>query len=525
MRNLLSIFIFAILTFASPAHAKWHQASSEHFLIYANQSEKDIREFAENLEKYHSAMDLTNTKLFGRPPFPSVSPSNRVTIFVVSNKKDIKELAGIKSRNVAGFYRSRAGGSVAFVPRVKDGRGSSTSFSQVVLLHEYAHHFQLSNTVGGLPTWYTEGYAEYFASAAFDNDGAVWVGRPAEHRAGELLQLPKLPLKYLFDAKAYKEYRGDSDRFDSFYGRSWLLFHYLSLARLQNDGERADDIGLYLNALAKGTDPLTAAQQSFGDFKQLDKELSKYIKKRNTALRFPPDWIKYSPVNVTPLSKGAGEIMPLYQISRNGVTTEEALGLLPDVREVALQYPDDAFVQAALAEAEYDAGNNALAIAAADRAIASDPQNINAYIQKMYALFEIAREEEGSDEDIKARWKTALKSVTAANRIENDHPIPLIYYYRSFQDRGRKPTPLAVRGLQQALGIAPYDDGLRVSVVNQMISEKNYDLARGYLAPLQSDPHNNGRGKRAEKLLATIEKLENSQASLGAVTKAKIAAN
>ena len=115
--------------------------------------------------------------------------------------------------------------------------------------------------------------------------------------------------------------------------------------------------------------------------------------------------------------------------------------------------------------------------------------------------------------------------MTAANRIENDHPIPLIYYYRSFQDRGRKPTPLAVRGLQQALGIAPYDDGLRVSVVNQMISEKNYDLARGYLAPLQSDPHNNGRGKLAEKLLATIEKLENSQASLGAVTKAKIAAN
>lgn len=525
MRNLLSIFIFGILIFASPAHAKWYQASSEHFLIYAEQSEKDIREFAENLEKYHSAMDLVNTQLFGRAPFPKVSPSNRVTIFVVDNTRSVRKLRGGNSKNVAGFYRSRAGGSVAFVPKVEEKRGSGLSISQIVLLHEYAHHFQLSNTVGGLPTWYTEGYAEYFASAAFDNDGAVWVGRPAQHRAGELFQLQKLPLEYLFDAKAYKESKGDSERFDAFYGRSWALFHYLAVARLQNETERADDIGLYLNALAKGEAPLTAAQQAFGDFKQLDKELSRYIKRRLVGLRFPSEWIKYGKVNVTPLSEGAGEVMPLYQISKNGVSTEEALELLPEVREIALQYPSDPFVQSALAEAEYDAGNNALAIAAADRAIAANPQNINAYIQKMYALFEIALEEEGSEEVIKTRWETALKSVTAANSIENDHPIPLIYYYKSFQDRGRKPTPLAVKGLEQALGIAPYDDALRVSVVTQMIGDKNYDLARGYLAPLQSDPHNNGRGERAEKLLATIEKLENNQASLGTVTKAKTAAN
>jgi tetratricopeptide (TPR) repeat protein len=234
---------------------------------------------------------------------------------------------------------------------------------------------------------------------------------------------------------------------------------------------------------------------------------------------------KYGAVNVSPLSEGAGEIMPLYQISRNGVSREEALELLPDIREVAQQYPDDAFVQAALAEAEYDAGNNIMAIAAADRAIISDPQNISAHIQKMYALFKIASEEEGSEAEIKARWKTALKSVTAANRIENDHPLPLIYYYNSFQQRGRKPTPLAVRGLEQALGIAPYDDGLRVSVVGQMVNQKNYEKARAYLAPLQSDPHNNGRGKRAEKLLAAIDKLENGQSPRIALEKTKAAAN
>ncbi len=510
--RLMLIFI-AILAIGWPklAYSKWHKASSDHFLIYADQSESDLRDFAEKLEKYHSAMEIVNSQLFGQRISGPPSPSNRVTIFVVGGQKSVRKLAGKGSRNVAGFYRSRAGGSVAFVPRVRDGRGKEVSFSEIVLLHEYAHHFQLSNSQGRLPNWFTEGYAEYFASAAFERDGAVWVGRPAQHRAGELLNLRNLPLEYLFDAKAYAARKEKSSSYDSFYGRSWALFHYLTLARLNRDAERGDDLGLYINAVAKGENPVTAAQDAFGDFKKLDKELNRYIRGRMNALRLPPDWIKYGAITVTPMGKGAAKIMPLYQQSRNGVTREQALELVIEAREIAALYPNDDFVQAALAEAEFDAGNNEEAIAAADRSIASNPQNINAYIQKMYALFSIARKDEGSEEESKAQWKAALASVTAANRIENDHPLPLIYYYSSFRDRGKKPTELAVQGLQQALGIAPYDDRARRMLIGQMINDKRYDFARFYLNPLLSDPHNNGRGKRAEMLLARIERLENGE--------------
>ena len=41
---------------AQPALAEWHEASSDHFVIYADDKDTDLRKFAENLERYHSAI-------------------------------------------------------------------------------------------------------------------------------------------------------------------------------------------------------------------------------------------------------------------------------------------------------------------------------------------------------------------------------------------------------------------------------------------------------------------------------------
>src|SRR5690606_27396401 len=117
---------------------EWLEASSAHFVVYADDSEKDIRKFSEQLERYHGAMALV-TGLTGERP----SPSNRVTVFVVKNPREVQRLAG--SRDVYGFYIPRAGSSVAFVPRVRVKTGQP-DFSMTALLHEYAHHFLISNS-------------------------------------------------------------------------------------------------------------------------------------------------------------------------------------------------------------------------------------------------------------------------------------------------------------------------------------------------------------------------------------------
>ncbi|MEE4451996.1 hypothetical protein [Novosphingobium resinovorum] len=167
-------------SWAGPAQAAWLEASSEHFVIYANDTDKDITRFAQQLERYHAGMALVLGRAVAKP-----SPSNRVTVYVVRNEREVRALYGEGSKYLNGFYVPRAGGSLAIVPAVQAGNGPIT-LSMVVLLNEYAHHFLIASNSMPMPRWFSEGGAEFFASSQFEADGGLWLGRPANHRAGEL---------------------------------------------------------------------------------------------------------------------------------------------------------------------------------------------------------------------------------------------------------------------------------------------------------------------------------------------------
>ncbi|WP_409645729.1 hypothetical protein [Sphingorhabdus sp.] len=147
-------------------NAEWHEASSDHFLVFADQNEKDTREFTERLERFNSAMHV----ILGREVL-TPSPSNRVTIYVVRNASEVRKLAGDKTGSLLGFYQARAGGSVAFVARV-DSDGGPVTQSEQVLFHEYAHHVMHSSNEWSTPRWLSEGFAEFFSTARFERMAA-----------------------------------------------------------------------------------------------------------------------------------------------------------------------------------------------------------------------------------------------------------------------------------------------------------------------------------------------------------------
>ena len=74
MRRVLATATTLFLLVSGNALAAWYEASSDHFVIYADESEKDIRRYSDRLERYYSAMSAIMTT---RKPKPS--PSNRVT--------------------------------------------------------------------------------------------------------------------------------------------------------------------------------------------------------------------------------------------------------------------------------------------------------------------------------------------------------------------------------------------------------------------------------------------------------------
>ncbi len=518
MRILSFVFtMLATIGLSFPVHAAWHEASSEHFVIYADQSPKLVKAYAERLERFHSGLTyLLKSKKH------EFSPSNRVTIFVVSENQ-IRKLSG--AQYVAGFYNSAAGASVAFVPpfstsssggedfRLSTDAESIDSFSgeidegQNTLFHEYAHHYMYSNSEAAYPRWYSEGFAEFYGTSKIEKDGSIWLGVPAQHRSEELLSMPDVTIEALFDEAVYaaKEKNG----YNNFYGRSWLLYHYLML-----NNDRNKQMVDYIRRINNSEPSLDAAKAAFGDFKILNKELRSYLNKdRMLSIKLSPDKVPIKPVTVRQMTAGQDAVMPHRIISKRGVDEKLAKEILVKIQDVAAQYPNDAFVLATLAEAQHDAGQHDTAIATADKALALEPRNIDALIQKGYAL---TKKAELSNND--ADWATVRKHFVSVNKVEPNHPVPLMYNYRSYVEQGREPSAVALQGLEWAFELAPFDVELRWNLAQIYVHKKRYADAVYILRPLTYDPHN--ENPEAQTLLDMAIALQAAEQKAKAATAA-----
>jgi tetratricopeptide (TPR) repeat protein len=489
IKRAISAIILALA--ATPAAAAWRVAESAHFIVYSEDKPDNVRTFAEQLERFDAAMR------FLRKLEPSNdAPSNKLTIFQVSNVGAVQKMMGTRSANVYGFYNGRAGNSIAFVPR-RAGTSSSWDLdAETVLLHEYAHHFMFRNYPAAFPLWFSEGWAEFNSTARFVADGSVDVGLPAKHRAAGLFLGYNLPLETMMQADRR---RLNAEATDVLYGKGWLLTHYLSFAK-----ERDGQLGRYLLTINKGQASLDAAKATFGDFGELENELHRYKNgRRMTYLRVPGHRLAIAPVAVRELSAGGNAIMPVMMQSRRGVDDKSAKTVLQQARAAAAPYPDDPFVQLALAEAEIDAGNNDAADKAADKVLAAEPNNVRALVYKgRVAVQRLKAKDKATAEE----WKLARRWFTRANRAEPGAPEPLIHFYGSFSDAGEKPTANAVEGLRAAAALAAEDEGLRLMLGYQMLQDGKAPDARAALAPVAYHPHGGGLAEFAAKVVAAIDK-------------------
>ncbi|MFC4257143.1 hypothetical protein GRI97_16125 [Altererythrobacter xixiisoli] len=488
MRFILALW--AALLWPAPAFAAWMEASSPNFVVYSDDSERSLRTFTERLELYHEALELLTG---GDVPPPS--RSNRLTIFVLRDQRSVSRLHG--DSNIAGFYRPRAGASVAVVPDVENVTGSQ-AFSMQVLLHEYAHHFLIANTSFAMPRWFSEGSAEFYASAVFHRDGRLQLGMPNHARAGELAYASNVTAEELLDPAAYAaRHKGGNN---AFYGKAWALYHYLVMERA-----RSGQLSAYLKALEQGKGARSAAETAFGDLALLERELKAYLRRPSmSTLNIQAGRLQGGAVTLRRLSEGEAAMMPVRIRSQSGVTPEIAAELVLEARRIAARFPDEAAVLTALAETEYDAGHLDQTIAAADAALAIDPDQANAYVQKGYALFARAR----SAMDRVEAYRAAVAPFLALNAREPDHAIPLIYFYRSFIGRGAAPNDNALAALERAARIAPYDRGLQIEMARQHLRLGRLDKARQSLTVIAAAPHG---GTMAERARLAIERIDAGQ--------------
>ncbi|MCP3729660.1 hypothetical protein M9978_04390 [Sphingomonas sp. MG17] len=479
---------FAALALAllapAAARAEWHEASTEHFVVYADSKPETISKFADELEKFNKAMRA----FYRNVRKPAEGPANRVTVFVVSASDGIAKLAG--SGFVRGFYIPRAGGNVAFVPPVAKADRYELS-GIAVLRHEYAHHFMYTAAPAVFPMWFSEGFAEFWSTVRFEKDGGATIGIAPSHRGWGLMSGNPLPVEQLVTMTSR---RLNPEQLEAIYGRGWLLTHYL-----MSDPARQKLLGKYIAALNEGQAP-TKAAEAFGDLKALGRELEKYLNRRTLpATTLSAETLATAPVKLRKLTPGEVATMKVRIESRAGVTPDEAKQVLIKARKAAAPYPNDPGAQVALAEAEYDAGNYALADEASGRAITAAPTMSDALVYRAMSKLALA---EAAD---KPDWSSVRRAIVAANRADPEDPRPLILFYRSFIAAGQAPTEAAKLGFAKAYDIAPSDMGLRMDAARMFLMDGNRTEAREALRLIAFNPHGATRAEFARTMVAAID--------------------
>ena len=490
MWSRIAALLIVLLLAAVPAHAAWFEATSPHFVIDADTSKARIRDFATRLERFDAAL----RKVYGVADDPT---RPRVRVFATGAGTILSLCHGCPA-GTAGFYNAGVGGSVILTAALAGGGGLAGAKNlaldpQEVLLHEYSHHFMFANFANGFPMWFAEGFADFNANVLFEPDGDILIGLPANYRAWGLRGNVRLPAATLFAPT--RADLADPQRHELIYGRGWLLVHYMML-----DKDRRHQFAAYQDAIRAGRPSLAAGQAAFGDLGRLDAALDRY---RDGKLAMPL-FVAAAPVPaiaVLPLSAGAAAMMPVHFRSVAGVDAKTAARLLPEARRRAAPFPTDPRVQIELAEAEFDAGQDDAADAAADRALAVAPADVTALLYKgRVAGRRLAQA--GSHDP--AAWAKARGWLVRANRADTENALPLLFYYQTYLAQGVAPPAIAVDGLEKAHRLSPEDGGLRWLLARRRLADGDAAGARTLLEPIAHAPHPRGDENVAQRIIDLI---------------------
>jgi tetratricopeptide (TPR) repeat protein len=480
---------------ASSASAQWRAYQTPHFVIYSEAELARVDELATRLESYDKLMRMATGTDEDDPV--------KVRIYEVEDMDAVEHALGETDSGIAGFYDSNSLGPYLVTPR-KTTNSVRYFTPELVLQHEYAHHFMLQYFPAIYPGWYVEGFAELVGSSMPMADGRIGYGMPAKHRGNQILN-DWVPLQELMT----KEKVVNLDT----YGEGWAVTHFLTF-----DKDRSKQLRAYLAALGAGKSRADAATV-FGDLGKLNSDARRYV----GAGSFP-----YKPVKVEislPVLKGSralsaaeAELIPeviafrdddLKAIRSSSVRAREErlrLANLKRIRDIVARYPNDPAALHLLAVAERTSGNRTEALAAANRLVAVDPAHRGGMVEKSLALSATVATLSGAAKAAAVRDARAL--AVRANKADPNDPLPLLAYYQSFNLAGEQPTDTAVQGLMQAVQSLPSDTIARQLLVDRFAADRNWQAAIAVLQPIANSPHD------SPQRTAAREQMERLQAKL-----------
>ena len=484
----------ALLSSTTAAHAEWRRFETQHFIIFSESNDKRVRELATGLEQVDGLMRMaTGLKDDGQ--------TVKVRIYEMADEGQVEAAFGEYNSGVAGFYTSNILGPYAVTLRKAYSAGGDFT-GELVLHHEYAHHFMLQYFPATYPGWYVEGFAELIGSSKQLDDGRLAYGFPAKHRGGwigaDWVDVGDILLK-----------PAEKVRFDP-YGQGWAMTHYLTFSK-----ERSGQLRRYLAALTAGKSAAEAST-AFGNLAVLNRQAHAYLLSGQ---------FNYTPVKValtqpvilrtSPVGAAEAALIPdtiafadtdlsLYRKEgERGRERKRRQAVLERLRSKTTKFPNDAYALFLLAQEESASGSKQSALAASDRLLAQQPTHAGAMVLKSMLLSDSAVAMAGSARLSKAM--EARRLAITANKLDPDNALTYVAFYRSYPAAGEKAPQSALDGLATAVEKLPADTAIRQMLVDQLAAEGRWTEAAFVLLPIANDPHESPMRQAAREKLATLK--------------------
>ncbi len=492
----------ALLGAAAPAHAEWLRAETTHFVIYGDTSRGEIQRYAQKLERFDAL-------LRSYYPIRVDHEIPKLDIVLANGGGDMNRMEPGISSSVAGFYAPDSGRIFAVV-------NTRSEMDDVVIFHEYAHHFMFQMTAVAYPSWFVEGFAEYYAQADVRPDririGGISQGRMNSLTGGSNTWAPTE------DVLRWRLSRSGRYRAFDYYAQSWALTHYML-----GDPDRTRKLGQYLALVGNGTDSAAALQTAFGRTPaQLQDDLRRYLSGSVNVLS-PQLQLADAEVSITPMPASWDRLVWFdFRLDQDPYTPrepgpdatvedkrkaaerqkeaeEEQRDLIRDALAAAAQYPGDRMGLLVKARAQNLAGSPSDAFETLEPLLTADSKDSIAL--RLGGEFLLGMAEKETDPTVKAGMMRQVRSYLS--RALDADPLDFRTYLAL--DDSRKtasgyPNDNDLSTLEIAATLAPQSSDARLRTARAYMAHNQPALAIIMLTPVANDPHG-GSGQTAVRAL------------------------
>lgn len=487
---------------ATPSHAEWLKAETTHFIIYGDTSRGEIERYARKVERFDSLLRAYY-------PIRVDHEIPKLEILLANGGGDMNRIWPGVASSVAGFYSPNSG-------RIFAVANTRSELDDIVIFHEYAHHFMFQMKASGYPAWFVEGFAEYYGMSDV-RPGKLEIGR---YNPGRMNTLNQASNSWAPTEDVLRWRISPTGRYRSFdyYAQAGAITHYML-----SDPDRTRKLGQYLTQVSTGGDPVETLQTVFGmTAPQLQDQIRRYMSAPIPVLS-PQIELPEPQVTTTPLSPAHARLIWYdFRLDRNQTLPQAAAeDATPEVRRRAERARQDAIeyrttlIRDALTESARF-GDEPIALRVKARALYVDGRTSEAMDALQPVLTSATPDADSlrlggqylrilaaaeTDETVRATMQRQARTYLAAAWDAN----PLDFRnYLALDDlrRGASGYPTAndLEILETAATLAPQSFDARTRTALAYMARNQPALAVLMLQPVANSPHG-GSGRQASRAL------------------------